>query len=263
MSKEFDTEKATQKLSFDAEKATQELSLEIDKIDFAGGVVPPPTPASAPVEPAVKSEPTPESEVVPESESQDAESDSVTPEKPAATDEPTPEPGQQEPAADGTPAVPDSHYRALQHMQLEDDFAELYDKSPQAALKMAAKAYEMVNASSRQLADLGRQARQLREQPPQQPVPAQPSRKEAVMKKLKEKYEDDPIIDLIGELIPDQTPVPEVQSFKPSRTPERNVDQEVAVLQQINTFFAADEMDVYSDFYGKTSQARKPTEPRF
>jgi hypothetical protein len=139
-----------------------------------------------------------------------------------------------------------------------EEVGALYDQNPDLALKTLAKCHEQVNAASKQLGELGQRARQLKDQPPAAPAP-QASRKEAVMKKLKEKYEDDPIIDLIGELIPDAVPVPEIRGFKPQPAEpvadqQAEIERQVAVRQQINVFFAADEMDTYGEFYGKTTQ---------
>lgn len=239
---------------FDEEKAANELQQAIEKIDFDGGLVESPIPAPEPKEPAATPEPTPEPDAKPEPKPQDADPDPAEPKEPAATGEPTPEP-EPKTAADEPDAIPDSHYRAALHMGWKpEDIGELYDKSPTVALKTLAKCYEQVNASSRQLADLGRQARQLREQPPQASAAPQPSRKEALLKQLKEKYEDDPIIDVLGALIPDQAPAQPPARPQPAVEP-LSVDQEIAARQQINTFFTSDEMDIYGDFYGKTSQS--------
>lgn len=240
---------------FDQDKATKELQKELDSIDFAGGREDAPTPVKAPSAPAEKQEPS-----IP-SDAPEVGKDVPASEEVAAEEAPesTPATGDGKPAGD-TKAIPDSHFRAALHMGWKpEDIGELYDKSPEVALKTLAKCYEQVNATSRQLGELGQRARQLKEQPPQQPQPQpqQPGRKESLLKKLKEKYEDDPIIDILGELIPDQTPTPERPR---QRQPEPqytlpSIDQEIAVRQQINTFFTADEMDVYQDFYGTTSQA--------
>lgn len=242
---------------FDNDKAVEELQKTIDSIDFAGGVEPS-TPAAEPKEPAAEPAPIPKPEAKPEPKPQDAAPAPAEPKESAGGEEPaTPESGEPKPA-DEPKAIPDSHYRAALHMGWKpEDIGELYDKSPEVALKTLAKCYEQVNATSKQLGELGQRARQMREQPPAAPAAPQPSRKEAVMKKLKEKYEDDPIIDLLGELIPDTVPVPEIRGFKSeSPAPQApTVDQEIAVRQQINTFFTADEMDVFQDFYGTTSQA--------
>ncbi|MEN6333486.1 MAG: hypothetical protein ABFE01_04445, partial [Phycisphaerales bacterium] len=148
-------------------KEITELQTEIDKIDFEGGLDESPTPAPAPVEPAAKSEPTSEPEVKPEPEPQDAVPTKAKPKELTATDDPTPEPKTDEPAAEETKAIPDSHYRAALHMgYTPEEIGALYDANPDLALKTVAKAYESVNAVSRQLGELGQRARQIREQPP-------------------------------------------------------------------------------------------------
>lgn len=246
-------------MAFDEEKAQKELQEELNKIDFAGGLEegPSPTPAPEPKEPATEPEPTPEPDAKPEPTPQDAAPAPAEPKEPAAEGELTPEPGQQEPAAEESKAIPDSHYRAAMHMgYTPEEIGALYDANPDLALKTLAKAYEAVNSTSKQLAELGRHARQMQEAQPVAAPAAQPSRKEALLKQLKEKYEDDPIIDVLGELIPDQAPA---QRPSPAAPPQPqsawSVEQEIAQRQQINTFFTANEMDVYDDLYGKTSQA--------
>jgi hypothetical protein len=240
---------------FDNDKAVEELQKTIDSIDFAGGPEPSPTPAAEPKEPAATPTPTPEPEAKPEPKPQDAAPAPDEPKEPAGKEEPaTPESGEPRPA-DEPKAIPDSHYRAALHMGWKpEDIGELYDKSPEVALKTLAKCYEQVNATSKQLGELGQRARQMREQPAA-PAAPQPSRKEAVMKKLKEEYEDNPIIDLLGELIPDQAQPTPRQAPESPAPQAPTVDQEIAIRQQINTFFTADEMDVFQDFYGATSQA--------
>ena len=233
----------------DAEKAAQELSAEIEKIDFAGGLTPAAsTPATPEPKPAEKEEPATPVET-PEAEKEETPAAEV----PESTPEKVEETKADEPKADELPAIPDSHYRAALHMGWKpEEIGDLYDKSPDLALKALAKCYEQVNAASKQLGELGQRARQLQDR--SQTAAPQASRKEAAIKKLKEKYEDDPIIDILGELLPDTQAIPEIKGFKSQTPAPPNIDQEIAVRQQINTFFGADEMDVYDDFYGKTTQ---------
>jgi len=233
-------------------KEAEELAAEIEKIDFDGGRADAGvTPAAStlapkeepPAKPAAEPKPTPA-------------------EKPAGEEPATPEPKEPEtPAekpADDKPAIPDSHYRAALHMGWKaEEVGELYDQNPALALKTLAKCYEQVNAASKQLGELGQRARQLREAPAAPAPAAQPSRKEALKKQLKEKYEDDPLVDVLLELVPDQ---PQPTRPQAPATPEPvqdrqvEIEREVAVRQQINTFFSADEMGVYGDFYGKVGQ---------
>ena len=240
------------------DKLAQELAAEIDKIDFDGGLAPAGvTPAASTPEPVKPAEPAAEPVTPTPVEPKVDE----TPVEPAGVPAATPAAKPAEPAddkgADTSPAIPDSHYRAALHMGMKaEEVGELYDQNPALALKTLAKCYEMVNASSKQLGELGQRARQLRDQPPAAPVVI-PNRKEAVLKELKKKYEDDPIIDLIGELIPDTVPVPEIKGFRPQPAtpdPQVEIERQVAVRQEINNFFGADEMNVYDDFYGKVPQ---------
>jgi hypothetical protein len=148
-------------------------------------------------------------------------------------------------------AIPDSHYRAALHMGMKaDEIGALYDQSPELALKTLAKCYEMVNASSKQLGELGQRARQLRETAPE--VPAQPvvNRKAEVKAMLRKEYDDSPALEALVDLLPD-TPVETKAPQSPAT--ERSIDEEIAVRQEINTFFSADDMQPYEDFYGKNA----------
>jgi hypothetical protein len=239
------------------ETAVAELTAEINRIDFTGGLVSagvtpaPSTPAVPESKPAGEPKPTLEPKPEPKEEPKPAEEPTgaepstpvIEPVKPA-----------EEPKADDQPAIPDSHYRAAIHMGAKpEQIAKLYDADPEVALEYVAKCHEMVNASSKQLGELGQKARQMQTAPA---APVQPtvSRKEVVMRKLKEKYEDDPIIDLIGELIPD-TPAPTVTPERPQpAAPAQDIEQVIAIRQQINTFFGTDDMNLYGEFYGKVPQ---------
>jgi hypothetical protein len=237
----------------DPEQVVKELQTEIDKIDFSGGLVP----VSTPVKPKGDESPAEPTDVKPATPAEPPKEEPSKKELPAAEPTPTSEPEGEppaEPADDKTPAIPDSHYRAALHMGYKpEEISELYDANPTLALKTLAKCHETVNAGSRQLGEFGQRAKQLREQPqvPMQPAPL--SRKAEVLKKLKEHYTDDPVIDLLGELIPDAPPQFVVHQ-QPQQPPQQSVEEVIAVRQQINNFFSADEMGVYGEFYGKVPQ---------
>lgn len=200
-----------------------------------------PTPEPA-EEPAGEPDPTPEPEPEPAEEPQDE------PET-AGEDDPTPEPEEpEEPAGeDETVAIPDSHYRAAVHMGMTaEEIAELVDKDPAVATKTLAKCYEMVNASSRQLGELGQRMRKMQEAPAAQPQAKEDPR----IAKLREKYEDDPIVDLVAELLNERQQPAAPPAQEPAQSPTRSVDEEIAVRQQITTFFADPDMEAYEDFYG-------------
>ncbi len=240
------------------EKAVTELAAEIAKIDFNGGLAPA---DSTPAIPEQKpTEETPSTPVTP------AKSDVSEKETPVVSETPAEESAEEavestpakaeEKSADDKPAIPDSHYRAALHMGWKaEDVAELYDANPDLALKTLSKCYEQVNAASKQLGELGQRARQLREAPTA-PAPVVPSRKEAVKKMLKDEYEDSKALEALVDLIPEQVQPtrPQQPQAEPVQDRQVEIEREVAVRQQINTFFGADEMGVYSDFYGKVGQ---------
>lgn len=237
------------------EKAITELQKEIDKIDFTGGLAlvgaPSSTPEGPDVKPAEEKPATPvQTEEAPKLEKGTPVEGETPVEKPAAeVSESTPAKSDESPA-DDRPAIPDSHYRAAIHMGYKpEQIASLYDANPELALQTVAKAYEMVNASSKQLGELGQKARQMQDVPPQSPPTK--SRKAAVLEKLKEKYEDDPILDVLGELIPDEPQrTQSVQQTQPVQ--QVNTETESAIRQQINNFFSADEMAAFADTYGNS-----------
>jgi hypothetical protein len=240
------------------EKAVAELQTAIDAIDFSGGLAPV---SSTPATPEQKpTEETPSTPTTP------AESDASEKETPVVAETPAEKPAEEvvestpvkseESPAEDRPAIPDSHYRAALHMGMKaEEVGELYDQNPALALKTLAKCYEMINASSKQLGELGQRARQLKEQSPAAPQVTD-DKTAKFMAGLKEKYADDPIVDLVGELLKGRQPEPRAETRpQPVQSdPQVEIERQVAVRQQINTFFTADEMNAYDDFYGKTSQ---------
>jgi len=241
----------------EAKKAADELRAELDKIDFEGGIAPAgtaPTPPSEPAKPAAEPEPTPDPEPEGEPTTQDEPEGEPKGQDPAASGDPTPD----EPDEDAAAAIPDNHYRAALHMGMKpEDIASLYDANPDFALKTLAKCHEMVNANSQQLSALGRKAREM-QQAPADPAAVPAPKEDSFVKRLREKYEDDPIIDVIAEMRQENTALRQQRQAPAqpqAQTQDQNIDQLVAIRQQVNNFFAADEMDAYGDFYGTTSQS--------
>ena len=238
------------------EKAAKELQEHIDKIDFDGGLAPlgatPDASTQDPpvVKPEAEGEPTPEPEPQPESQ--------LGPEPEGDADpEPTPE-DDDAGEEDDKPALSDSHFRAALRMGMTaEEVSELYDKSPELAAKTLAKCHEMVNTTSRQLGALGRAAQKAQAQPeptPQQPAAPEPSSKiSKLIDKVRDHYdgEDDPLGEVLIEVLKDRQPVQ--QPVQP-QVPQRSVEDEAASRVQINTFFAADDMGAYDDFYGTSGE---------
>jgi len=225
-------------------KAVESLQAEIDKIDFDGGIAPPgetgtPTPEPVVDEPEAEGDPTPDLEPDPEPEEGEADPD------------PDPEADDDAGEAD-KPALSDSHYRAALRMGMEaEGISELYDASPDLAAKTLAKCYEMVNAESKRLGEIGRAAQQVQNTPEPAPQSAQPQGKVAdLIAKVKDHYgDDDPMAEVLTTLLKDrQQPVQ--QSVAESQVPTRTVEEEVNSRQQIGTFFGSPDLGPYADLYG-------------
>lgn len=235
---------------FDEAKAVEEVKAELEKLDCDDDVASPDTTPAAS---------TPDSEEPPVLKD-DAESTlTAEPEEEEAESVPTePEDGE-----DDKPALIDSHYRAALRMGMKpEDISDLYDASPELATKTLAKCYEMVNAESVRLGKLGI-AQQKAErakatpvaQPQAQPQP-QPSddRFSRMAAKVKEHYGDDPMAEVLLEILKERQSVQQPQQRQQEpEVPHRSIEEEIAARQQINAFFADPDMEAYEDFYGKNS----------
>jgi hypothetical protein len=216
-------------------------------------------------EDAPETEPTPE----PTDDGQADETESTTgPEGDVAEKEPsdsgesTPESASDEPAGDeDRPAIPDNHYRAAIHMGMKpEEISELYDADPKLALKTLAKCHEMTNAASRQLGELGQAMRRANTTatPAVTTTPAADGKRAKLEKLLKEKYADDPVVDTLLELLPQDAPAPaptQAHREAPAPAVQWSIDEEVAIRQQIGTFFADPDLEPYTDFYGSAKDA--------
>jgi hypothetical protein len=108
----------------------------------------------------------------------------------------------------------------------------------------------MTNAASRQLGELGQALRKAKESAAPATPPGESKRAKAI-KAIKEKYADDPMVDVLIELLPPETPVtPAPTPAVTTPAPQRSIDEEIAVRQQISTFFADPDLEAYGDFYG-------------
>lgn len=206
---------------------------------------PKPTPEADDEKPAADDKSTPEAKDEPKEEPK--ADDDPAEEKPA-----TPVKDGGEPAGEKeTPAIPDGHYRAAIHMGMTpEEVSDLYEKDPKLALKTFAKCHEMTNAASKQLGELGQALRKAKEVPAPVTPPGESERDKAI-KELRSKYADDPMVDVLIKLLPPETPqTAPVKAPTPAAPPERSIDEEIAVRQQISTFFADPDLEAYADFYG-------------
>lgn len=236
---------------FDSVKAAEELQAEIDKIDFDGGMTPgaePPAPTPEPdvTDPEDDGEPTPE----PDDGQQDAEPDV----EPGEGNEPDSTQDDNADGEDDKPALPDSHYRSMLRMGwTAEDIGELYDQSPEAALRMAKKCYDSVNSMSKQLGQLGIAAQKAKETPVVQPTSQPSGRLDKLIEKVKDHYgDDDPMAEVLMEVLKERRqPEPAPAAAQEPAIPQRTVDEEIAARQQIQTFFGSDDMTAYADLYGE------------
>ena len=165
--------------------------------------------------------------------------------------------GQTEPEK---PALPDNYFRAARHQGWEpEEIAEFYDKDPKKAIKTFGKIYESTNNLSQQFAQLGRSAVELEKkktqvQPTVQPQVVEP-KPSLDFEKLRKQYEDDPFgvtVELLKGFSQKPEPTPQATPTVQPATNQQTFDEDMAILQQLNQFFGAEDMQVYEDFYGST-----------
>jgi hypothetical protein len=155
--------------------------------------------------------------------------------------------------------IPEPYVRAAIHSEWTlDEIRTLAKKDPELALKTCKKLYDTVNKSSAEFASFGR--KRITDQV-KQPVKKEESKTTVTetpidLKKLKEEYGDDPLVDVVEKLVKrveELTPV--TTSLETKEVP--SVDQVRAQIKtedslrvQLNTFFADDSMKLYNEFYG-------------
>lgn len=163
--------------------------------------------------------------------------------------------------------IEDNLIRAAVHQGWDDkqikDFMQL---DPDRARATFQKMYESVNKLSQQFADIGR--KQLEQDAQEQKPETKPTKKDdkkPEFKKidigeLKKQYDNDPIVDLVGQqqeqneaLFNMVQDLRETISTRPQDTSRQQVElgtEAAAVVKQVDTFFKQDDMKLYDDFYG-------------
>lgn len=167
------------------------------------------------------------------------------------------------------PPLSDAYYRAAIHRGFKpEEIDELYKANPELAVRTLGNIYEAVNRSSKEFAALGRAA--IKTAAPvvktEETVETKAEFKGLDIEKLRKDYPDDPVVDLV-QAVQEQSKASfdEVQELKatrsapvtgqPSDVQVRATNQEAhAIEQQIETFFKADELKGYKDFYGTLSK---------
>ena len=151
---------------------------------------------------------------------------------------------------DGKVKIPDAYYRAAIHQEWKPkEIAEFYKSNPELAERTFAKIYESVNKSSTEFATLGR----LKLQQTQEIEKAKLEKsqeKDIDINGLRENYENsDEVINIVEELQKQNKMLREQKAASPAQHSDQALDQD------IDTFFAADDLKLYDDFYGPGKDA--------
>ena len=234
------------------QNVSQKLVEMQEKIGSDSSIPEPPASPAEPPEPTPEPEDgsEPESKQEPEPTQEPADDGSSTPAEPegvAAESE-----GQQK------PAIPDNYYRAAIHSGFKSEqISKLYEDNADETVEFLKQNYEAVNNLSRQFANLGRSAIELRQKEVAQAAPVQQpavQKQEMDVEKLRKQYEDDPFGAMFETIkaftsLPQEKAVeqPAAQVVQPDRVA---FEEQAAALQQLHQFFNAEDMKVYSDFYG-------------
>ena len=149
--------------------------------------------------------------------------------------------------------LPDTYYRAAIHQNWKpDEVKEFYESNPELAKRTFAKIYESVNKVSSEFAALGRLKLE-QENKSVQNIESEKSQFKGIdVGKLKENYGDsEPLVDVIEQLQKQNKILFDQAQQKVSQQAASAQDRNShAVGQQIDTFFGADDLKLYDDFYG-------------
>lgn len=160
------------------------------------------------------------------------------------------------------PPLPDNYFRAAQHQGWEpEEIAEFYNKDPEKAVKTFGKIYESTNNLSQQFAAAGRAAIELQKKT-QPVIQSQVVEQKPIMdvEKLRKQYEDDPfgaMVELVKGVTQKPEPVPQATQIPQTvaTTNRQTFEEDMAVLQQLNQFYGAEDMKAYESFYGAAKSA--------
>jgi hypothetical protein len=210
----------------------------------------------APPTPADKSEPTlePDADSEPDSEQEpEQKSEQELEQEPADDDKSTPESKEGEGQESDKPAIPDNYFRAAQHQGWTPErISKLYDADPEGTVEFLKKVYEDTNSLNGQFAELGRKKIALEQVEVKAKAEPQDAKPELDLAKLRERYEDDPV-GVMLDIVKAQTPkLQEQPAVQPAQTNQR--EEDVAVAQQLQTFFTGKDLDAYQDFYGSPDE---------
>ena len=188
-----------------------------------------------------------EEEVEEEEETSTSQSEEVETEVEEEVEEEETSTSQSDDNKDGTEEkvkIPDAHYRAAIHQEWKpDEITKFYKSNPELAERTFAKIYESVNKTSTEFATLGR----LKLQQTQELEKAKLEKSQAKdidINGLRANYENsDEVINILEE-VQKQNKILREQITSPAQHSDQANDQ------AIDTFFAADDLKLYDDFYG-------------
>lgn len=190
------------------------------------------------------------------------------PEEPEASDEPKPE--EQEPEASDEPkpgdddkpeaepkdadedlAIPDDLFRSAKFQGWEpEEIVGFWKSNPELAKKTLEKLHKSTIDISQQFSDIGRKSRDL-PQPAVQPQKVEEVEDFVDMKKLRDQYEDNPLVDVIETLNKGlKKVVTEQQQVATQPVPSGASEEDALARQAVSSFFTADDMKPFNDFYG-------------
>jgi len=217
-------------------------------------------------EPEPEPEPKPTSDGEPEPDPQkDPKKDpepEPEPEPEPTGDEPEPEPGK----AGDKPKLTQAEIRAAKHLGWsEDEIKELAQAKPELAKKTCAKALESTNNLSKKFSELGKAKAEKSVEPEPKPQPKpEPKPSTIDFTALEKEYENDPIVGVLKQVVEqNQALANEVTTLKTSTTQgddkvsQAQAQEDAAIAQQIDVFFARPDVVEYKDVYGEVPKDSK------
>jgi len=227
------------------ESSVSKVEETLAKFEQEHAIPEPPTSAD-------KLEPTPDSESEPEPDSEQEPEQKLEQEseqEPAEEDESTPESKDGDGKASEKPAIPDNYFRAATHQGWKPErISKLYDADPEGTVEWLKKIHDDTNNLNGQFAELGRKKIALEQAAVDAELKPQDAKPELDLADLRRRADDDPV-GVMLEIIKHQTPKPQEQpAAQPAQTNQR--EEDMAIAQQLHTFFTAKDLEVYKDFYG-------------
>ena len=202
-------------------------------------------------EPEPEPEPTPEPGAEPDPQKETEPEPEPEPEPAGTVPEPEPK------MADDTKLTPAEIRAAIHQGWKQEDIDSLVKTNPGLAKRTCAKMLEGTNNLSKKFAELGKKAME-----PAPKAKEETKTEKIDLAKLREQYEDDPIVEVVERL------ANEVAALKsaPSSTTAAQADtarvaaeaaEDAAIGQQIDVFFKGPDLSSYSEFYGAVPKTSK------